>query len=239
MRIMLRNTPQKGHTSRSWKRSLGGLKVHRNSKPSRVIAACTATLLIATTSAVHASAETITPAVAFAVVDNNFDGTPDQFASDSLSDAIFTRFKDQRAFVEFDLGSLAGPVIESATITGSLNEAFTFGFGTTPADFQFDLFNANGLADLADFNITGTTLGTVNLDEDFETYALSFDVTAALQSLVDAGATHAGFRGLTPDTNVGQVDMNDLVLEVIAVPEPATAALLTIAGLLLARRRQD
>lgn len=185
-----------------------------------------------------AGADAQPPDVVFGVIDTNFDGTPDEFSSASLADAIFTRFKDQRSFAEFDLSGLGGPVIQSATITGVLNEQFTFGFGTSPADFVFDLYEGNGVADLSDFNIAGTTVGTVTLDEDFDVYNVSFDVTDALQGIVDAGGTFAGLRSMTIDSNVGQVDINDLMLDVVAVPEPGTLSLLAVGGLLLAGRRR-
>lgn len=204
--------------------------------PKTIINLVLPTLLIGGIAA-QAVADTITPSVIFGVEDNGFDGVPDDFASASLADAIFTRFRDQRTFAEFDLSTLAGPLIQSATITGTLNEAFTFGFGTTPADFQFDLYAGNGAPDLSDFNIVGTTVGTITLQDDFDSAPLTLDVTAALQTLVDNGASFAGLRGLTTLANVGQVDLNDLKLEVVAVPEPATAALLLTAGLLALRRR--
>lgn len=196
-----------------------------------------ALLLAAITGSVApAVGDAIQPGTIFGVVDNEFDGIPDEFSSESLADAILTRFVERRSFAEFDLTDLGGPIIESATITGVLNEQFTFGFGTMPADFRFDLYNGNGAPDLSDFNIAGSVVGTVTLDEDFETYALELDVTDALQTLVDGGATHAGFRSLTTTDGVGQVDVNDLVLDVTAVPEPASIAWLA-GGLLLIRRR--
>jgi hypothetical protein len=206
------------------------MRIHHH-LPAILLAISTATI------AVPASADMIAPAVLFGVVDDNFDGTADEFSSASLSDAITTRFRERRAFAEFDLSTLGGPVIQSATITGTLNEQFSFGFGTSPADFEFDLYNGNGVADLGDFGIAGTNIGMLTVAEDFDSVGLVFDVTAALQGLVDAGATHAGFRGLTIDSNVGQADVNDLMLEVVAIPEPAAFAGLLLGTLLFARRR--
>ncbi len=185
----------------------------------------------------QATADTLNPVVVFGVEDNEFDGVGDDFSSASLASAIFTRFREQRSFAEYDLSGLGGPAIESATITAVLDEGFSFGFGTTPADFAFDVYSGNGAADLSDFSIAGTTVGTVTLDEDFDTYNLVLDVTDALQALVDGGATHLGLRSLTTTANVGQVDIENPVLDVTAVPEPAALALLTL-GLLAAGRRR-
>lgn len=182
-------------------------------------------------------ADTIAPAITFGVIDDDFNGTPDEFSSASLAKAVYTRFDDKRAFAEFDLSGLGGPVVETATITGTLEEKFTFGFGTSPADIQFDLYSGNGAADLSDFDGAGTIIGTLTVEEDFDTLALSFDVADALQALVDGGATHAGLRVRALQSNVGQVDVVDLALNVTAVPEPTSIALIAAAGLFVLRRR--
>ncbi|MEN0021453.1 MAG: hypothetical protein AAF747_11300, partial [Planctomycetota bacterium] len=179
-----------------------------------------------------AAAQTLTPAAVFGV---DFRNNAFSFFSSTLSDAVETRFRDRRAFAEFDIRQLDGPTIISASLATDVTEQFSFGFGISPATFEVAIYSGNGQADLSDFDIAATPIGTVQYVEDFDTAVLDLDARAALQSLVDSGATFAGVRIRAVETGVGQVDFNDIALNVESVPAPAAAALLGLAGSAAAR----
>jgi len=173
----------------------------------------------------------IMPSVVFGILDDDLDGAPDAFSSASLADAILTRLDERRSFAEFPL---AGFGASNAAITGRFVEGFSFGFGTTPADFVLEIYEGNGAADLTDWDAPAVSVATFNLNEDFDDLAFNVSVSSAIQDLIDNGATHAGLRARTIDANVGQVDINDLEL----VPTPGAVALLGPVGLLALRRRR-
>lgn len=179
-----------------------------------------------------AAAQTFSPHTVFGVNDG------DSFASSSLADAVFTRFSDNRSIAEFDLSVLDGPVVTSAILSGTIEEAFSFRFGTRPANIEVVLFHGNGAADLEDFDVAGTEIADITLVDDFDAENFSIDLTSELQDVVDAGSTFAGIRFRASDTSVGQVDVTNLLLRVEAIPTPHTGTLLTLAGVWLVQRRR-
>ena len=184
------------------------------------------------------SAAPLAASAEFGVRDNNFDGIGDEFASASLADAIETRFRDQRAHIEYDLSSLAGPTVTSATLTGTFDEQFSFRFGTSPATAEIAIYAGNGASDLGDFSAPATVVLSVTLEDDFDLADFSVDVASAIQALVDAGATHAGVRFRSVTQGVGQFDAINIALNVEAIPAPGVAALAGVAGAFAARRRR-
>jgi hypothetical protein len=180
------------------------------------------------------------PDVFFGIEDDDQNGTPDGFSSSGLASAITDRFAERRTFAEWSLAIADGPIVQSATISGTLTEGFSFGFGTAPADLSLELYSANGAPDLSDWDIAGVQIGTIeNIQEDFDTLDFSFDITADLQALLDASEPFVGVRIRTLTPGIGQVDVEqeDLFLTASFIPAPGAAALLA-APLVVRRRRR-
>lgn len=205
----------------------------------RISSLFVASLAGAVLGASTAGAGVITPDTVFAVNDTNADNLGDTLASASLNNSIITRFGNRRAMAEFSLASFDGDVVSSATVAGTLDENFSFGFGTQPADFEVVVYAGNGAADVSDFQIAGTVVGTVTgLNEDFDVFNFSFDATAALQSVFDSGASHAGIRVRAVQEGVGEVDLLNSTLDAVVVPSGGVSLVL-LGGLtsMLRRRR--
>jgi len=179
------------------------------------------------------------PNIVFGVVDDDEDGTADSFLSDSLQDSISDRFDDQATFAEYSIAGAEGPVVESAVIAGQLEEEFSFGFGTSPATVSIEIYAGNGAADLSDFSIAATEIGTVTLvDGDPDLNDFSFDATDAVQTVLDAGADFVGLRVSYITEGAGQARLNNPTLTASFVPSPGSLAMLGLGGLAAARRRR-
>ncbi len=146
---------------------------------------------IAAGAAFPAAAIDLNPVVAFSVLDQPLDGNGDTF--NSFTGLLRTQStRADRAMLEYDISSLAGQTIASATITGTI--ANNNAGGTFPRTFEFGLYNANGVRDLSDYQIAQEVVGDASWPAPTPPLEFSFDVTAALQNLVNAGATHAGLK---------------------------------------------
>ena len=178
------------------------------------------------------------PDIIFGIEDTDQDGTPDGFSSAGLANAVSDRFTERRTFAEFLLLDGLGMVVQSASFSGTLEEEFSFGFGTTPAEIAIELYTGNGLSDLADWDASVVTLGTLILEDDFDLANFTFDATAALQDVLDTGGTFAGIRVRTLTPGIGEIDVTNLVLDVEYVPAPGVLALLGLAGITSRRRRR-
>ena len=138
-----------------------------------------------------AAAQNLTPTVAFSVHDEPRDGLGDSFNAMNLIRTQSNRA--DRAMQEFDVSSLAGTTILSATLEGrvTVNNAFNNGVRT----FDFAVYAGNGVADLTDYEIAATVIGSGQYMPPVDSFFdYSFDIAPALQRLVDAGATHLGLR---------------------------------------------
>jgi len=155
---------------------------------------------------------------------------------------------EERSVVEFPLAPLAGLNVTSATLVLDFN-----GEGNVPL-VSFFQYAGNGNVELPDFS-SGTKMlaAQVQLTGDplvDRPLLKNIDVTAAVQSLLAAGASHAGFLS---SVDVGSIGFFSLarfsgpsmfspMLQVQFVPEPATGlasivALLTLAILGRTRRK--
>jgi len=155
---------------------------------------CVASFLALPSSALAAVPQTFTPLVSFSVHDEPVDGLGDSFNGSPFEGMIRTQSsRADRAMQEFDVSSLAGQPIMGATLSGrvSVNNAFDNGVRT----FDFSLYDANGVADLSDYQITATVVGSGQYHPPINTFFdYSFNVTAEVQALVQSGATHIGLR---------------------------------------------
>lgn len=186
-----------------------------------------------------ASFGAVSPDVVFGIEDDDQNGTPDEFSSAGLSPAVTDRFSERRTFSEFSLSIATGPVVDSAVISGVVSEQFSFGFGASPAGLVFEVYAANGAADLSDWDTVGVEIGRVEgLVEDFDEALFSFDAAAALQGVLDGGATHVGLRVRTLTAGIGQVNVEGVTLDASFVPAPGGVGLAAVCGFAAVRRRR-
>jgi hypothetical protein len=150
-------------------------------------------LLGATTGPARAQ-QVFAPVFAASVHDEPVDGIGDSFNATPFEGLIRVQStREDRALEEYDLGSIAGQSIASATLSGrvAVNNAFDNGVRT----FDFLLYAGNGVADLSDFQIPAALVGTGQyhppIDVDF---TFQFDVTSQVQALLAGGSTFVGLR---------------------------------------------
>ncbi|MDX9911342.1 MAG: GC-type dockerin domain-anchored protein [Phycisphaerales bacterium] len=169
-----------------------------------------------------ASAQSFNPVVVHSVLDQPLDGNGDTI--NGLTGLIRQQgTRADRAMQEYDISSLAGKTIISANISGMIfnNNAG----GNWPRVFVYEVYSGNGTADVTDYEIAPVaTVGgaTWELADVTVGVAISEDVTSVLQALVDANATHFGFKvradasqsNLFPTILSGSTD--DAVLTVVA-----------------------
>jgi hypothetical protein len=144
--------------------------------------------------AAQAAAQTFAPALRASIKDSPRDGLGDSFNTAPFEGLMRqTASVEERAIQEFDLSALAGATIQSATLSGkvSVNNAFDNGTRT----FAFSLYAGNGVADLSDFQIAATQVGTGQYAPPLQSnFLYSFDVTSTLQTLLSGGATFVGLQ---------------------------------------------
>jgi len=138
--------------------------------------------------------QTLTPSAAFSVHDQPVDGVGDSINNAPFEELIQAASSQaDRALQEYDVVALGGQTVNSATIHGrvSANNAFDNGLRT----FDFVLFGANGAADVGDYEIVGSVVGSGSYHPPNDaSFNFAFDVTAELQVLLDGGATFVGLR---------------------------------------------
>ena len=141
-----------------------------------------------------AHAQVFTPAIVASVHDSPRDGLGDSFNAAPFDGLLRqTSTQEDRAIQEFDLSSLGGASIGSAILSGTVfvNNAFDNG----PRNFDFLLYAGNGVADLSDFQIASTVVGTGTYHPPAQTsFTYSIDVTGTLQALVSGGAQFVGLK---------------------------------------------
>ncbi|MEM9082610.1 MAG: hypothetical protein AAGB34_03360 [Planctomycetota bacterium] len=166
-----------------------------------------------------------------------------------------------RGFFEFDLSTIGGPDVASASISGGFFEANFYSgnpLGNNaassfrPANITYFIYGTNdaGPLDAADFNNFTTegavsTIGTIARPDGANGWTVDLtgtDITAAVQAVVDGGFSRVGFGAQlnNVDGNMTSriVRVADIAIDVEAVPAPGAAALLALGGLSATRRRR-
>jgi hypothetical protein len=138
--------------------------------------------------------QVLTPSIVASIHDEPVDGLGDSFNATPFEGLIRTQStRADRAIQEYDVSPMTGQSILSATIAGrvAVNNAYDNGVRT----FGFLLYDGNGSADLSDYQIAATLVGSGQyhppIDIDF---TFQFDVTAQVQALLTGGATFVGLR---------------------------------------------
>ena len=141
-----------------------------------------------------ATAQSFAPTVQASIKDSPRDGLGDAFNAAPFDGLLRqTSTLEDRAIQDFDVSSLAGATLQSATLSGTIfvNNSFDVG----PRVFDFSLYTGNGAADLSDFQIASTSVGSGSYHPPTQSsFAYSFDVTSALQQLLGGGASFVGLK---------------------------------------------
>jgi hypothetical protein len=139
-------------------------------------------------------ADNLTPVVVASIHDQPRDGLGDSFNAAPFTGLLRqVSTQEDRAIQEFDLSAYGGMTVTSATISGQIdvNNAYDNG----PRTFDFLLYAGNGQADLSDFQIVGTVVGSGSYHPPIDThFHFSFDVTLAVQGLLNSGAQFIGLK---------------------------------------------
>jgi hypothetical protein len=91
-----------------------------------------------------------------------------------------------RGVLEFDLSTVPVVGIQSIYLSITRNDTTVY----PPSTMELDGFSGNGTPDQADANIDNYLL---SFPTPIPSETVTFDVTSFVESLLDAGATHAGF----------------------------------------------
>jgi hypothetical protein len=104
-----------------------------------------------------------------------------------------TASSEYRAFAEYHMAAFAGMTIQSATLSGQIHVNNSFDNG--PRTFNLELYTADGVIALGDFNAPATVVGSTSYHPPNQTSVdFSFDATAAVQAILAGRATHIGVR---------------------------------------------
>lgn len=163
-----------------------------------------------------ATAQDFSPVVVASIHDEPPDGMGDLFNAPPFEGLLRKQTtREDRAIQEFDVSSLAGQNISSATLTGrvSVNNAFDNGLRT----FDFLIYDGNGTAELSDYQIPATLVGSDSYAPPTDTsFDYSFDVTAAVGTLIANGSTFIGLR-VDPTSNPNFPNILDDTLSVLSI----------------------
>ena len=154
-----------------------------------------------------------------------------------------------RSFFEFDLSTLDGPVVDSATVSSGFFTQDLPLSSVAPAEISYFVYGADGALTIDDYDnfddaaLEVQLIGQIIRPDGAAGWTVDLagaDITAAVQAVVDAGFSHVGFGAqLNPALNFTSsgLFLRELDLDVVAVPEPTALALLGVVGLIACRRR--
>lgn len=206
-----------------------------------VIAASAAVVLVTGT----AVANPLDPVDAASIqVTGNVNQSTFPFASSTTSNVVtnFNNNNRHNLAAEYAIADLGGPTIVSASVAFDINFSQS---AISASSYRFYLYAGDGVVNFDDFD--NGTIG-VEIDPGGAPYdqpagqsvSFNFDVAAELQSVLDAnpGLTHFGFFVETQSSSRQRSNVESLVFDVEAIPAPASAGLLGLAGVAAVRRRR-
>lgn len=136
----------------------------------------------------------LAPDVTAAVIDQPPDGQGDFiFLGFPGTLVLKTTDEDRRSIREYDLTSIDTSAVSSARVTGRIGANNALDVGAR--DFEIVLYGANGSADVTDFSLPGTVLGSLSYSPP-QDLSLEFDLDASapVLALLQSGAQHIGVR---------------------------------------------
>jgi hypothetical protein len=168
-----------------------------------------------------AGATDIAPTIKASIHDSGTptDGFGDMFNVSPFEGLIrkINTSQEDRAIQEFDVSAFSGSVLQSATLSGkvSVNNSFDVGLRT----FDFLLYAGNGVADLSDFEVPATLVGSGSYYPPMPpNFTYSFDVRSTVQWLIAGGATWIGLKVVcTSDPNYPNI-LDDATSKLTLVP---------------------
>jgi hypothetical protein len=161
-------------------------------------------------------ADDLAPVVVASIHDEPRDGVGDSFNDPPFVGLIrATSTREDRPIQEYDVSPYIGMTVSSATISGTIYN--NNGGGDWPRTFDFILYAGNGQADLTDFEIVGTTVGTASWPVYPPPVVFSFDVTAVVQTVLDGGVEYVGLKVVGTSPNLFPCILMDDETAVLAI----------------------
>lgn len=165
-----------------------------------------AALLIATSIAVADVADLHFPVVTASALDNNLDGIGDVLTDPSTLVQLDPG-GEHRALLEFDITQTLLPNYTDIKIMVRIDALDTLNLG--PRQFNFFLYDGDGVASLADFQVPGVLIGTEQFDPSVDPYLFAeITVTSVVSAMRLAGITHAGLRVQASSNPSGANEVN-------------------------------
>jgi len=133
------------------------------------------------------------PAVAVASIEDlNLDGLGDVTTLGATTVQLGSGGED-RVVLEFDITSTLLPNFTDVSILVRLNAADALALGSR--QFDFILYEGDGVASTPDFHVSGTLVGSGSFDPAVDPdFWMEIDVTAEVTAMMQANVTHAGIR---------------------------------------------
>ncbi len=185
-----------------------------------------------------ANATDILPTIKASIHDQPHDGIPDSFNVAPFEGLLRLQAgnREDRAIQEFDVAAFTSMQISTATLSGriSVNNSQDNG----PRTFDFLLYAGNGAADLTDYSIADVFVGNGQYHPpNTSSFDYSFDVTTAVQSLLNGGATWVGLKVVCTSTpnfpnilEVATFATPPVPLSILAIDLPSTVGTAFCAG---------
>jgi hypothetical protein len=142
-----------------------------------------------------ASADVFTFGVKASIHDEPRDGLGDSFNGSPFEGLLRQQStREDRAILEYDVSIIpAGATVTSASVAGTVFANNSFDNG--PRTFDFLLYQGNGVADLADFEIPGVVIGSGSYHPPNQSnFTFAFDATSQVQALITGGAAWIGLK---------------------------------------------
>ena len=141
-----------------------------------------------------AQVHTFPPTVIASIHDEPWDGLGDTVDTGTFRGLIRKQsYREDRAIHEYDVSTISGMQVGQAILSGRVhvNNSLDTGVRT----FDFLVYDANGLAEATDYEITASVVGTGQYHPPTDIYFdYSIDATAAVAALIQGGSSWVGLR---------------------------------------------